>query len=267
MLLVLGTARVPVLRAQWTRVAPNLTAPPTNGWGGAMSFRNGILWLAREDLYRSTDSGLTWSKRADLRKITAAGVVTAVDVEPGQVVAAGQPVLTLAHDGPRDAVFSVPEDLGPALRPLVGKAGGVQVRRWGSADWVHATVREVAAATDPLTRTYLAKADVAGAAVELGQTASVQMRVPTRVTSGVPVPLPAVVEREGQTIVWVLDPRSMTVQPQAVVTGDVLGNVVLVAKGLQPGQEVVTAGTHVLQPGQKVRRFQEAAAAASAPRS
>ena len=197
----------------------------------------------------------------------AAGVITAVDVEPGQVVAAGQPVLTLAHDGPRDAVFSVPEDLGPALRPLVGKAGGVQVRRWGSADWVHATVREVAAATDPLTRTYLAKADVAGAAVELGQTASVQMRVPTRVTSGVPVPLPAVVEREGQTIVWVLDPRSMTVQPQAVVTGDVLGNVVLVAKGLQPGQEVVTAGTHVLQPGQKVRRFQEAAAAASAPRS
>lgn len=197
----------------------------------------------------------------------AAGVITAVDVEPGQVVAAGQPVLTLAHDGARDAVFAVPEDLGPALRPLVGKAGGVQVRRWGSADWVPATVREVAAATDPLTRTYLAKADVAGAPVELGQTASVQMRVPTRVTSGVPVPLPAVVEREGQTIVWVLDPRSMAVQPQAVVTGDVLGNVVLVAKGLQPGQEVVTAGTHVLQPGQKVRRFQEAAAAASAPRS
>ena len=29
-------------------------------------------------------------------------------------------VLTLAHDGHRDAVFSVPEDLGPALRPLVG---------------------------------------------------------------------------------------------------------------------------------------------------
>lgn len=198
---------------------------------------------------------------------TAAGVITAVDVEPGQVVASGQPVLTLAHDGARDAVFSVPEDLGPALRPLVGKAGGVQVRRWGSADWVPATVREVAAATDPLTRTYLAKADVAGATVELGQTASVQMRVPTRVTSGVPVPLPAVIEREGQTIVWVLDPRSMTVQPQAVVTGDVLGNVVLVAKGLQPGQEVVTAGTHVLQPGQKVRRFQEAATAASAPRS
>ena len=40
-----------------------------------------------------------------------------------------------------------------------------------------------------------------------------------------------------------------------------------VVKGLKAGQEVVTAGTHVLQPGQKVRRYQEAAAAASAPRS
>ncbi len=198
---------------------------------------------------------------------TAAGVITSVDVEPGQVVGAGQPVLTLAHDGARDAVFAVPEDLGGVLRPLAGKAGAVQVRRWGSAEWVNATVREVAAATDPLTRTYLAKADVSQAGFELGQTAAVQLRVPTRVASGVPVPLQAVVEREGKSVVWLLDPRSMTVQPQPVLTGDVLGNVVLVAKGLQPGQEVVTAGTHVLQPGQKVRRYQPAASAASAPRS
>lgn len=201
---------------------------------------------------------------------TAAGVITAVDVEPGQVVAAGQPVLTLAHDGARDVVFSVPEDLGHVVRPLTGKPGGVQVRRWGLSDWVGAPVREVAAATDPVTRTYLAKADVSGsafAAFELGQTATVQMRVPARVSPGVLLPLAAVVEREGKSIVWVLDARSMTVQPQPVVTADVRGNAVAIARGLQPGQEVVTAGTHVLQPGQKVRRYQEAAAAASAPRS
>lgn len=201
---------------------------------------------------------------------TAAGVITAVDVEPGQVVAAGQPVLTLAHDGARDVVFAVPEDLGTVVRPLSGKPGGVQVRRWGAADWLNANVREVAAATDPVTRTYLAKADVSGtafAAFELGQTASVQMRVPTRVAAGLQLPLPAVVERDGKSVVWVLDPRSMTVQPQPVVTADVLGNVVVIAQGLKAGQEVVTAGAHVLQPGQKVRRFQAAAAAAPAPRS
>ncbi len=208
---------------------------------------------------------------------TAAGVVTSVDVEPGQVVAAGQPVITLAHDGPRDVVFSVPEDLGSVARPLVGKAGGVQVRRWGASDWVNATVREVAAATDPVSRTYQVKADVSGAAgsaFELGQTASVQLRTPSHVASGPQVPLSALVERDGKSIVWVLEPRGMTVQPQAVVAGDVQGNLVMIAKGLQAGQEVVTAGAHVLQPGQKVRRYQDAAAAAasaasaaSAPRS
>ena len=195
----------------------------------------------------------------------ASGVITSVEVEPGQVVGAGTPVLTLAHDGPRDAVFAVPEDMGPAVRPLVGKAQGVQVRRWGTSQWVNATVREVAAATDPVTRTYLVKADVSGAPFDLGQTASVQLRAPTRVSGGLQVPLHAVVEREGKSVVWVLDGASMTVKPQPVVTGDVLGNIVLVAQGLKPGQEVVTAGTHVLMPGQKVKRYQEPGSAAAVP--
>jgi len=45
--------------------------------------------------------------------------------------------------------------------------------------------------------------------------------------------------------------------------------VVLLAKGLSPGQEIVTAGVHALSPGQKVRRFQEigASPAASAVKS
>ena len=42
-----------------------------------------------------------------------------------------------------------------------------------------------------------------------------------------------------------------------------LGYAVLVAEGLQPGQEVVGAGVHVLTPGQKVRRYIEPARAAS----
>lgn len=203
----------------------------------------------------------------------AAGVITSVDVEPGQVVAAGAPVLTLAHDGPRDVVFSVPEDMGAVIRPLVGKAGGVQVRRWGSNEWAPATVREVAAATDSLTRTLQVKADIAGLPVELGQTASVALRAPTRIKGGIQLPLHALAERDGRSVVWVLNSKTMTVQAQPVVTGDIIGNLVLVLQGLQPGQEVVTAGVHVLLPGQKVKRYVEPGrpvapqAAASSPRS
>jgi hypothetical protein len=46
-----------------------------------------------------------------------------VDAEPGTVLVAGAPVLRLAHDGPRDAVFSVPEDRAADMRAsaLAGK--------------------------------------------------------------------------------------------------------------------------------------------------
>lgn len=187
----------------------------------------------------------------------APGVITGVELEPGQVVSPGLPVLTLAHDGPRDVLFHVPEDMGPTLRGLSGRAGGVQVRRWGTSEWVPATVREVAAAADTLTRTYLVKADVAGArGFELGQTATVRLMATVRAQEGVRVPLQAVAEREGKSVVWVLDGNSMTVKPVHVVTADVVGNMVLISRGVAPGQELVTAGAHVLSPGQKVRRYE-----------
>jgi len=63
----------------------------------------------------------------------AAGVITGVDVEPGMVVAAGAPVLRLAHDGPRDVVFSVPEDKVGLVKALAAQPGRFKVRLWGSA--------------------------------------------------------------------------------------------------------------------------------------
>lgn len=195
----------------------------------------------------------------------AAGVVTSVSLEAGQVVAAGMPVVTVAHDGPRDVVFSVPEDVVDAARQLKGKSGVLAVRRWGTSDWLPVTVREVAAAADPMARTFQIKADLAGAPFALGQTATVRIQAPARAVNGLHVPLHAVAEQDGRSVVWVLDPKAMTVQPVPVMLGDILGNVALVAQGLKAGQEIVTAGVHVLQPGQKVRRYQASPADAGAP--
>ena len=98
----------------------------------------------------------------------ATGVVTAVEAEPGAVLAAGAPVVRLAHDGPRDVVFAVPEDGLEGMRPLRGKAGALQVRPWGSTATLPATVRELAAAADPVTRTFLVKADIGWRAAAAG---------------------------------------------------------------------------------------------------
>lgn len=198
----------------------------------------------------------------------ARGVITAVEAEPGAVVAAGTPIVRLAWDGPRDVVFAVPEDRAASLRALQGKAGALTVQLWGDgARPLRATIREIAAAADSATRTFQVRADLvvpSGAApVKLGQTAAVTIDLPVA-AAVIKLPITAVMQQQGQTAVWLLDAASMTVKVQPVVVAGADGNEVVVVSGLAPGQEVITAGVHVLTPGQKVKRFGAPAAAAAA---
>lgn len=183
-----------------------------------------------------------------------AGVVTGIDAEPGQVLAAGTPVVRVALDGPRDIVFSVPEDQITRVNAAAGQPGALKVRLWGSDKTYPLTLREVSAAADPVTRTFLIKADAGKLDVKLGQSATVVLDLPQR--SGViKLPLAAVLQQGGKTSVWVLDGASMTVKAVPVQVGGAEGNEVVVAGGLNAGQEVVVAGVHVLNPGQKVKRY------------
>ncbi|MES2959924.1 MAG: efflux RND transporter periplasmic adaptor subunit [Pseudomonadota bacterium] len=183
------------------------------------------------------------------------GVVTAIEAEPGAVLSAGATVLRVAQDGPRDVVFSVPENQVPALRALEGRAGALQVRMWGdNGAPLAASVREIAAAADPVTRTFVVKADIGKAAVRLGQTATVSVAIPS-VAGVVKLPLAAVFEQQSKSSVWLLDKATMTVQAQVIQVAGAEGNQVLVAGGLSPGQMVVSAGVHVLTPGQKVSLY------------
>jgi membrane fusion protein, multidrug efflux system len=192
------------------------------------------------------------------------GVVTAVEAEPGAVLAAGATVLRVAQDGPRDVVFAVPEDQAAAIRLLQDRAGALQVRLWGNgATPLPATVREVAAAADPTTRTFVVKADIGKATVRLGQTATVSIALPV-VAGVVKLPLSAVFEHQGKSSVWLLDAATMTVRAQAIQVAGAEGNLVIVAGGLAPGQQVVSAGVHVLTAGQKVSLYGAAPVLAAA---
>ena len=189
----------------------------------------------------------------------AAGVITGIEAEPGQVVSAGQTVVRLAHDGPRDAVFNVPEDQVGAVRALLGRAGALSLQMWGGRETTPATVREVAGAADPVTRTFVVKADVGAVAVRLGQTATVRIAA-TSAAPGLRLPLTALFEQGGKSQVWVFERAAGAVRMQAVGVGGAEGNVALVVQGLKVGDEVVVAGTHVLTPGQKVRPYGESSA-------
>jgi RND family efflux transporter MFP subunit len=199
-----------------------------------------------------------------------AGVVTGVDAEPGMVVAAGTPIVRVAVDGSRDVVFSVPEDKVGALRAAAAVPGALKVKLWGADEvLLNARLREVAAAADPATRTFLVKADAGKIDAKLGQTATVVL-TQTKDTSVIKLPLAAVLQQQGKAAVWVLDTVAMTVKPQTVTVAGADGNEVVISAGLSAGQEVVVAGVHVLTPGQKVSRFQppramQQSAAPSAP--
>lgn len=183
-----------------------------------------------------------------------AGVVTAVDAEVGQVVAAGTPVVRIAQNGPRDVLFAVPEDKVRALR--VGLPA--QVQPWSSPSPLDATVREVAASADPVTRTYAVRAALQGKAeLPLGATVSVRVQALAPGDQAViKLPTSALMRDGAGSAVWVLDPKAMVVQATPVEIASTDGNEVVVRSGLKPGMQVVSAGVHVLSPGQKVTLYQ-----------
>ena len=182
-----------------------------------------------------------------------AGIVTSVDASAGQVVAAGQPVVRLALDGPRDVVFSVPEDkLG-----LLKTGDKVKVRQWVDGKVLEAVVRDVSASADSVTRTFVAKAalpkdanPVLGSTVTVGLVLGLELAPKT-----IKLPTSALRLEAGATSVWVLDPSTMTVKAQAVEVNTAEGNDAVVTSGLQNGDQVVLSGVHVLTAGQKVSIF------------
>ncbi len=234
--------------------------------GAELERREATLKSGQASLEQAQAQLSTQGNQARYTTLTAdaAGVITAIDAEPGQVVAAGAPVVRLAQDGPRDVVFAVPEDKVAAVK-LGSK---VALRGWGgsAATPLAGTVREVAASADPVTRTFTVKVAMDGGAdLPLGSTVTV---VPAALNMAgravLKLPTSALRQEGAGSAVWVLDRASMTVRSQPVQLATADGNEAVIATGLQPGQEVVVAGVHVLSPGQKVGIYQEKAAQVSA---
>jgi multidrug efflux system membrane fusion protein len=185
------------------------------------------------------------SLRAD-----ADGVITQVSAEPGQVVAAGQPVVALARDGAREVLINVPEG-----RIGEFKAGTpVSAELWASEGKKYSgTVREVAPEADAMTRTYNVRVSLAepDAAIKLGMTARVYL-----VSGGdlsIAVPLAALAAKNGKPAVWLVDPRTGLVKLVPVEVGAYGESTVTVQGGITRYDWIVVAGVHKLSEGQVVR--------------
>lgn len=177
----------------------------------------------------------------------ADGVVTEVLAEAGQVVAAGTPVLHLARSGAREALVAVPET---ALAALPRSA---QAAVYGRSAPVTATLREVAGAADPLTRTFAARYVLAGSPEDAPLGATVTVRLPGAGAATTRVPLGALVDLGAGQGVWAVQGdrslRFLRAQPLRLTEEEAL----LPASAVPPGTRVVALGGELLRPGQKVR--------------
>ena len=180
----------------------------------------------------------------------APGAVTAVGAEPGEVIRAGEMIVQLAHQGGRDAVFDVSEQMmrSSPRDPLVEIAltDDPKVRATGR-------VREVAPQADSATRTHQVKVGIIDPPEAMRLGATITGRVKLSPPPGVEVQASALTQINGDPAVWVVDPQSQSVALRGV---DVLRYdpaSVVVSHGLEPGDVVVTAGVQTLRPGQKVR--------------
>jgi len=178
----------------------------------------------------------------------ADGVIVRTLSEPGQVVAAGQTVIQLAHDGPREALINLPEGVRPDLGAIAS------ARLYGQDQMYQASLRQLSDAADPASRTFEARYVLEGEAASAPLGSTVTITLLTKQTSGnqsVLVPVGAVYDRGSGPGVWIVDDKS-EVKFRLVQIDSIGREEVVVSHGVQVREKVVALGAHLLHEGQVV---------------
>ena len=178
------------------------------------------------------------------------GVVTERLAEVGQVVSAGQGVVTVARPEVREAVVDIPEDLVGQMPKDAAFTVSLQ-----SAPEITArgTVREVAPFAEQGTRTRRIRMTLKDppSAFRLGATITVglERQAPPHVV----LPETALLEADGRSSVWIVAQDGKSVARRDVTLAGRGEGRISVSKGISAGDKVVVAGVHSLSEAQPVR--------------
>lgn len=175
------------------------------------------------------------------------GVVTAVRVEAGQVVAEGQPVLSMARTDALDVVADIPEQ-------LVSELSGwqAQVSLWNDPSKRYPIrLRELSPIANPQTRTFTARFSGAPASWKLGMTAQLWLQSGQATGSAAVLPATALIQRQNnQPFVWKVAGSKVTAIPVTIVRYQ---QEQVLLQGLQDGDQIVSAGAQKLDANMAVR--------------
>ena len=175
------------------------------------------------------------------------------DIHPGQYLNEGVQLTTL--QGVSDEVnvdFSVPQAVAASLK--LGST--VDVVAAEGMEPLSARLVAIDAKVDPATRNAMVRARISGSEQLPSPGASVRVQVPMGATSAaVAVPVSALRKGPGGDHVWVISPDEAGAQrahERTVSSGPVVGDAVLILKGLSPGEQVAAAGSFKLRESVKV---------------
>jgi RND family efflux transporter MFP subunit len=177
------------------------------------------------------------------------GMVTAVFAEPGQTVAPGQPIVTIARPDVREAVIDVPDEIAVSL--TTGARFDVAIQTAPSTR-VAGTVREIAPGVDATTKSRRVKISLEDPPPSFRLGTTITARLEESKGREITLPPTALLERGSAVGVWVVDPGTRTVALREVTIARTEGGRAIVTTGLAAGDRVVTVGVHSLEPGQKV---------------
>jgi len=177
------------------------------------------------------------------------GIVSSITAEMGQVVSAGQTVVTIVQDNEREVEISVPENRIQELR----NAGQIKATFWALPNiTVDGKIRTISPIADQITRTFKVRISLMNPPpeIKLGMTAAIQL-ADSSAQRTVNIPLAAIYQDGNTPAVWVVKDNVITLRP--VTTGTFGNGTIEVLSGLKQGDCIVTAGVHKLKEGQTVK--------------
>jgi RND family efflux transporter MFP subunit len=206
--------------------------------------------VARATVRQASAQYVQGSNQLDYSLLYAdkSSVISSISAEAGQVVSAGQTVITLVQDGEREIEISVPENRIEELR----KVEQLKVTFWALPNVVvDGKIREIASMADQTTRTYKVRISLVNPPpeIKLGMTAAVS--VAGSASAVTTIPLSAIYQTNNTPHVWVVTDNTVKLRP--IQVGSFGDAQVQVLAGLNPNETIVTAGVHKLREGQTVR--------------
>jgi len=209
-------------------------------WQAAVSRRQ-----SSEDALKNAQDNLAWSRLIS----PASGVITQVSASAGQMLSAGQSVVTLASGSGRDAVFDV-TDPGAISRHADAPFTVTLLSEPPVSTQGH--LRDISPQADPQTRTWRVRVtlDNPPAAMALGATVLGTFRLSGAQT--IALPASALTRAGGEPALFIVDDASLRLHLRKVSIGRYTTDDVLITSGITPGEKVVTAGVSKLRQGEKV---------------